>query len=298
MSAPPKSFHRYLLADSRDRDWGIYATSAGYVDVAPGSPYPPAGHPKRYAFEWKEGRELDEFQVHFISRGEGVFDGAGRAARGLRVAPGSAFITFPQVWHRYAPLGQTGWLEYWIGFKGDYAARLLKRRFLTPARPVVALADPEPVHRLFAEAVGRLRHHPAGAPRLLGALAVRILAEISLGDGDRPGGANRTERIMGEAREMLGQHLDREFELEALAQKLNVGYHWLRRAFRRETGQSLHQYRLLVRINHAKALLRRGDETVERVAQQAGFGNPYYFSQIFKRKTGCTPSQWRRGSNP
>jgi transcriptional regulator GlxA family with amidase domain len=93
---------------------------------------------------------------------------------------------------------------------------------------------------------------------------------------------------------MLGQHLDREFELELLAQKLNVGYHWLRRAFKQETGQSLHQYRLQLRINRAKNLLKTSDATVDQIAQQTGFESPYYFSQIFKRKTGFTPTGWRR----
>ena len=37
LSDAPQSFHRYLLVDSKDRDWGIYATSAGYVDIVPGA---------------------------------------------------------------------------------------------------------------------------------------------------------------------------------------------------------------------------------------------------------------------
>jgi AraC-like DNA-binding protein len=296
MSDPPRSFYRYLLADSRDRDWGIYATSAGYVDIAPGAHYPPAGHPKRYAFEWKDGRELDEVQVHFISRGEGVFESAKNCRKGRRIASGSTFITFPQVWHRYTPLDHTGWLEYWIGFKGHYAEHLLKRHFFTPSHPVLTLPDTGPLLRLFTEAVGCIRHHPVGAPRLLGALAGHILAEMQVATAEAPAaiGDNRGERIMHEAKLMLGQHLDVDFELELLAQKLNVGYHWLRRAFKRETGQSLHQYRLQIRINRARLLLRNSDATVGQVAQQTGFDSPYYFSQIFKRKTGCTPTGWRK----
>jgi AraC-like DNA-binding protein len=237
-------------------------------------------------------------QVHFISRGEGVFESAQAGRAGLRIAPGSTFMTFPHVWHRYTPLDRTGWLEYWIGFKGDYAEQLLRRHFFTPSHPVHALPDSGPVLRLFTEAVACLRHHPVGAPRLLGALAARILAEMQVGTADPPagGGDRRAERIMHEAKLMLGQHLDREFELELLARKLNVGYHWLRRAFKRETGQSLHQYRLQIRINRAKELLRKSDATVEQVAQQAGFENPFYFSQIFKRKAGCTPTGWRKAA--
>jgi AraC-like DNA-binding protein len=298
-SSTPKSHYRYFLADSRDRDWGIYATSAGYVDIAPGERYPPAGHPKRYAFDWKEGRELDEVQVHFISRGRGIFESA-RDGGSHPVEAGSAFLVFPRVWHRYAPLERTGWLEYWIGFRGDYAELLLRKRFFSPARPVVTLPETSGLLRLFTEAVACVRHHPPGAPRLLGSLAARVLAEMEAGAsaGAAEPAENRAGRIIGEAKAMLGQHLGQDFELESLARKLNVGYHWLRSAFKRETGQSLHQYRLQLRINHAKYLLQRSDATIGQIAVRTGFENPYYFSQIFKRKTASTPSGWRRARSP
>ncbi|MFI5357053.1 MAG: AraC family transcriptional regulator, partial [Opitutales bacterium] len=83
MRSAAKSFYRYFLADSKDRAWGIYATSAGYVDIGPGEAYPPAGHPKNYTFQWDDGRKLDEVQIHFLARGEGVFESPG-GARPLR----------------------------------------------------------------------------------------------------------------------------------------------------------------------------------------------------------------------
>ena len=161
MPSADKSFYRYFLADSKDRDWGIYATSAGYVDIGPGEAYPPAGHPKNYAFRWEDGRKLDEVQIHFITRGEGVFESAG----GARSLPaGSAFVLFPRVWHRYMPTAGTGWLEYWIGLKGDYVDQLLRRKFFTPALPVFTPADTDRLVRLFTEIVSCMRHHPVGTP--------------------------------------------------------------------------------------------------------------------------------------
>ena len=37
---------------------------------------------------------------------------------------------------------------------------------------------------------------------------------------------------------------------------------------------------------------------VERIAEQTGFTDPYYFSEIFKRKTGVTPTGWRKSEPP
>lgn len=300
MRDAPKSFYRYLLADSQDRDWGIYATSAGYVDIAPGAPYPPAGHPKRYTFQWDQGRELDEVQLHFIARGSGLLEhGRAGARREQAIAPGQAFILFPHVWHRYAPRPETGWFEYWIGLKGETLERLLQHGFFTPAQPLFAPADTGPLLRLFSDAVACLRHHSVGTPRLLGSLALLILAELQTGAVVPPtAGGKRTEQLVHETKLMLGQHLDQELDLEQLARQLNVGYHWLRRAFKQETGQSMHQYRLQLRLNRARALLKNTDTTIEQIALQTGFDSPFYFSQLFKRKTGCSPRDWRRADAP
>lgn len=293
MNDAPRSFYRYLLADTRDRDWGIYATSAGYVDIAPGAPYPPAGHPKHYRFRWEEGRRLDELQIHFLTRGRGVFESSRAGGRTRRLGPGSAFILFPRVWHRYAPATETGWFEYWIGVKGDYVGRLLRKRFFRPDHPVFAPTDTGPLLRLFTEVVGCLRHPSAGSSRALGSLAAQILAELQAGAVAAPPAGSRTDHLIREAKLMLDQHLDQDLDLGHLARKLNVGYHWLRRAFKQETGQSLHQYRLQHRLSRAKLLLQGTDATVEQVARQTGFTDAGYFSQIFKRKTGRTPSSWR-----
>ncbi|RFC51538.1 MAG: Transcriptional regulator GlxA family [Verrucomicrobia bacterium] len=295
LSDAPKSFHRYLLVDSKDRDWGIYATSAGYVDIAPGAPYPPEGHPKQYTFRWEDGRKLDELQIHFITRGGGVLESGKEGGRRQKITAGSAFLLFPGEWHRYAPQKQTGWFEYWIGLKGEYVERLLARHFFTPGHPVFAPSDSSALLRLFTEAVGCLRHHSTGASRVLGSLAGQILAELSTGAVAAPPAATRTEHLVHEAKLMLGQHLEQELDLELLSKKIGAGYHWLRRAFKSETGQSLHQYRLQVRLSRAKLLLKNSDLPVEQVALQTGFQDPYYFSQIFKQKTGVTPTSWRKG---
>ena len=298
MSDAAKSFHRYLLADSKDRDWGIYATSAGYVNIEAGAPYPPLGHPKSHAFNWADGRRLDELQIHFITRGQGLFETGETERRGRRISAGSVFLLFPEVWHRYAPSKQTGWFEYWIGLKGDYVDELLKRKLFTPEHPVFQPSDGSPLLRLFTEAVACLRHHPVGTSRVLGSLAGSILAELQTSTVALPPTENRTEHVVHEAKLMLGQHLEEETELEVIARKLGVGYHWLRRAFKQETGQSLHQYRLQLRLSRAKVLLKSTDESVEKIAEQTGFTDPYYFSQIFKRKTGCSPSSWRKSDSP
>src|ERR1051326_8283242 len=74
MSAPrTKSFYRYYPVAERDRNWGIFITTAGECQLGPGATYPPAGHPKGCDFRASSGRTLSDFVIIYISSGSGWF---------------------------------------------------------------------------------------------------------------------------------------------------------------------------------------------------------------------------------
>lgn len=49
-----------------------------------------------------------------------------------------------------------------------------------------------------------------------------------------------------------------------------------------------------LRIEKAKALLRRGDRTITEVIRACGYTNPDTFRNAFMASTGVTPSDWRK----
>ena len=53
------------------------------------------------------------------------------------------------------------------------------------------------------------------------------------------------------------------------------------------------QYHMQLRINRAKELLEDRDNRVNEVAVRVGFGDQFYFSRMFRKYTGLSPSQWR-----
>lgn len=59
-------------------------------------------------------------------------------------------------------------------------------------------------------------------------------------------------------------------------------------------GLSPHDYLQKYRINEACSLLRRRDFTVAEVAGSVGFSDPLYFSRIFKKLKGLSPSDYQR----
>lgn len=64
------------------------------------------------------------------------------------------------------------------------------------------------------------------------------------------------------------------------------------------TGKTPNNYIRDYRMDHACELLGTEDLTVAEVASQVGFSDPFYFSTVFKRKYGITPSRWQKGERP
>ena len=69
-----------------------------------------------------------------------------------------------------------------------------------------------------------------------------------------------------------------------------------RRRFRAAMGTTPTAYLIQRRLEHAKALLlsaSAGAMTIQQIAYQSGFDDPYYFSTLFRRKTGLSPKAYR-----
>jgi AraC family transcriptional regulator len=89
-------------------------------------------------------------------------------------------------------------------------------------------------------------------------------------------------------------HIHTSLPLSALADAAAMSPFHFSRAFRQSTGQSPHQYILVRRIEYAKSLLRSSELAIGEVSLSAGFGRHNHFAKVFRKKTGLTPTEFRR----
>ncbi|MBA9084907.1 AraC-like DNA-binding protein [Fontibacillus solani] len=77
-----------------------------------------------------------------------------------------------------------------------------------------------------------------------------------------------------------------------IAQEFDCNYDYMNRVFTKLTGQSIMRYVNWVRINHAKELIEATHLSFGEIGYLTGLDDPYYFSKVFKKYAGVTPSQY------
>jgi AraC-like DNA-binding protein len=87
-------------------------------------------------------------------------------------------------------------------------------------------------------------------------------------------------------------HLDEEICLDAIASELGFSRYYFCRLFKQSTGFSPYQYVIRCRIELAKQLLKKGDESIAEIALACGFSHQSHLHRHFKRLTGFTPQKF------
>ncbi|MGE4285805.1 MAG: helix-turn-helix domain-containing protein [Phycisphaerae bacterium] len=292
MITQAESFFKYFPCSPAYREWGFCVVSAGYGKVPANHPYPPVIHPSHHHFNWEHGRVLDSYTFVYISRGGGLFES--EATPRLQVSEGQVLIVFPNTWHRYKPNQETGWDEHWIEFTGNSAENFIGNSQLTPKEPLLTIRNNAKIMHLFLDTISISQHQPHGFEFLLSAQAFSLLTQLMTEKDTQNDDDYEKAQIVRQARLILLSDLDQTIDLKLLAAQLGISYSLFRKTFKTMTGFSPYQYRLDFRLHRASQLLKSRDLQVGQIAEKLGFSSIYHFSELFKKKNGLTPMEFRK----
>ena len=99
--------------------------------------------------------------------------------------------------------------------------------------------------------------------------------------------------------EILKGVSDCTFSLEDCLKRLPLNYDYIRKAFKKETGTTPHDFLLKERMSLASQLLSSGisnkfsSYSISQIAEACGYSEPLYFSRVFKKYFGVSPSEYR-----
>lgn len=85
-----------------------------------------------------------------------------------------------------------------------------------------------------------------------------------------------------------------DLSLTAIAETVFVSRHYISHIFKRDYGVSPIEYLIKKRISIAQQMLLNSSLSITEIAQEVGYKDPLYFSQIFKQHMGMSPSTFRK----
>ena len=283
---------KYLLANERDALWGLTVSTVGYEEIKPGDAYPTRGHADGYYFELERGRELNEYQLLYLTEGEGIFHSA--TVREATLCEGDLWLLFPGEWHSYHPNPKTGWKSYWIGFKGRNMDDRVRAGFLTPQKPVYHVGFSDEIVRLYKEAYETAMAEAAYSQQLMAGFVNHLIGLMYSLERNIQLSRNQSHvDMISRARLRIREALESNLTIQQVADEMGVSYSNFRKLFKEHTGISPAIYQQDLRLQRAKELLSTTDMSVKEIAYRLNFESPDYFSAKFKIKTGRRPSELR-----
>jgi AraC-like DNA-binding protein len=107
-------------------------------------------------------------------------------------------------------------------------------------------------------------------------------------------GHSKKDDPIEQAVQFLKTHYPQPLVLDEVARRFFLSRAQFTRKFRERTGQSFLEFLNERRLEQAGRLLRETDWTAAMIAKYIGFASPAHFHQLFFRKTGLTPMQFRK----
>lgn len=283
---------KYMVANERDAKWGLTVSTVGYEEIGINDEYPTRGHADGYYFNLEQGRELNEYQLLYLTEGEGVFKSA--HTKECRIKGGDLFLLFPGEWHSYHPLTNVGWKSYWIGFKGKNVDDRVKAKFLSPGKPIYHVGFSDEIVRLYKSAYQAAIQEAAYSQQLLAGIVNHLVGIMYM--LERNIELNKDQNhvdMINKARLRIREALESDLTIQQIAEELGVSYSNFRKLFKEYTGISPALYQQDLKLQRAKELLSTTDMSIKEIAYQLNFDSPDYFSSKFKIKTGRKPSDFR-----
>ena len=198
-------------------------------------------------------------------------------------------------YYRTAP-GSSRWQVLWVHFYGP-ASGLYYEAFQAQNHKCPVLTLP-PENRVQEAMRALLPLYQCADGVLLTDLHAAGLLTQALGELIRLTDANPVwpgaPESVQNARNYLAEHYAERITLEDLARRFSVSKFHFQKLFKHYVGYTPNEYLLLVRLNHAKGLLRSTDLPVAQIACDVGIQNVSHFINLFRRHEGTTPAHYRR----
>lgn len=234
-----------------------------------------------------QGRK--DYQLLYVAAGTAWFEIDGNRQP---VHAGSMILYRPFEPQHYEYYGQDGPEIYWVHFTGGQVEHILEEYRI---RGTLQCKRVDACSRLFQNMIRELKNCAPGFQDLLAMYLRQILILIwREGLSERSHTEQKFREQMEQAIRYFTDNLDQQISIENYAGSIGMSVSWFLRCFKAYTRQSPKQYITALRINNAVNLLENTNYPVSQIAAMVGYDDPFYFSRLFRKTKGVSPSSYRK----
>lgn len=230
----------------------------------------------------------DHYLFHYVISGKGsLTSGATR----YEIGRGDLFLIHPSRVVTYTADRSDPWEYCWVGFNGTEAGRLVGLTEFKENRPVLHYPNHDNLKRLLLNIYNSHGDAPSHETKMIGFLYL-FLSELIHGMGTETIKRTSDRLYLEKAFRFIERNYCEMISVDDIAAAADISRSHLYRIFVKHLDTSPNEYLNAYRINKACGLLHSGTLKISEAANSVGFQDPFYFSRVFKKLKGLSPTAY------
>lgn len=233
-----------------------------------------------------------DYQIIYVASGKAhfYFNGVEEI-----VTAGNMVIYRPKEEQRYYYYGVDHTEVYWLHFTGGNVKNILRKYGIADHMHVIHTGTSLEYKHIFEQIIQELKLCKEDYEELLVNYLQHLLILLHRAINSKPRGKNPLlMHEMDIAVRYFHENYNQPICIEEYAATQHMSVSWFIRNFKEYTNSTPTQYLLSLRISNAQTLLETTNYNVTEIAEIVGYDNPLYFSRIFKKQSGISPSEFRK----
>lgn len=103
----------------------------------------------------------------------------------------------------------------------------------------------------------------------------------------------QTNGVIVKAKTFIEENYSKDISLDDVSRIVDISPYYFSKLFKEETGENFIECLTNIRIEKAKQLLQNKEVSIKNICVETGYSDPNYFSRIFKKQVGITPTEYR-----